>query len=263
MPNTEHPRPPFDTPKDDPLPQETVKSTKVLLVFGIGIVGLCIWSLMQGNKTVSTEIQTAQIQSAQIAGAEPIPPTIKQEEPLAERDPQKIQSKLALYDLIPKVNQKIDDLVEVRAAYFRSNGYELSKRTPTPYDVYLDSQLARINNELAKLVKANQTTLTGTPEQMQIAAPLLLDLQAVSREKLRYSADTKAINDVPDELQSLLKTTSASPYLQLAEIARDADTLGYLSKLQIATDREAELKRIAVTESQRVQPKPQVGLLKR
>lgn len=260
---------PVDTipKKDDKPTEEQVNSFKPLMVVAVLAVGLMTVSWFQGSKTVSTEIrldnaQTPQTQSASVTWAEEVKPTPKPL-PMPERDPQKLQLNLMLLEHLNNAKKTQDQLVEARASWYRSQAQQLAQRNPQSYPMYLAGQLEKVNLALANQVRANQTTLVGTEEQTRVASQLLIDSQAIALEQIRWKVANGEMTDIPEELRSRLTPNATSPYIQIADLARNSDTISYLNKLNLLADREQELKRVAELEQQNLQAaqngvKPQV-----
>lgn len=249
---------PVDRPVVDPKPtEEQINSFKPLMWVAIATCGLIAVSWMQGTKTVSTEIRTAppETQTAAVTGEQPSPmPTATPSAlPMPERDQDQVQLNLMILSHLNNARATQDQLVEARAAWYRLQSQELAQRNPQSYSMYLAGQLDKVNGELAKQVKANQTTLVGTEEQTRIASQLLIDSQAIALEMIRYKVANGQMQNIPEDLRSRLTPSAISPYIQIATVARDSDNIAYLNKLNLLANREEEERRVAALEAQRLQ----------
>ncbi len=242
--------------KDDKPTEEQIDSFKPLLWIGIATLGLIGFSMLQGSKTVSTDIQIAppQVQTATVTGSEEAPkPTEKLKTlPMPERDPDKAQLNLLLIAYSVEGSDALNQLVEARASFLKLEGQQLAVRNPISYPDYLLKQAEKVDIELANLVKADQTTLTGTDAQIAIASKSLVNSLAVALELIRYKVAIGQMvpEDIPEALRSRIIPTAKSPYIFLAARSRDFSNIKDLNKRSLLADREQELKRIAQQEQE-------------
>lgn len=256
----------LDTPKIDLTPvnqpvvsdkptEEQINSFKPLMWVAIATCGLIVFSWMQGSKTVSTEIRSAPVaetQSASTVATEesPVVAPVSKSLPLPERDPDKSRIGVLLLSNLMDGKNAQDQLVEARASFHRLQNQQLSLRNPQDYALYLAGQREKVNIALSNQVRLNQTTLTGTKEQIALASELLIESQAITLEQLRLKVAKGEITDISEELRARLIPTAVSPYVQIAAFARDSDNIGTLDKMNLLADREQELQRVAQKEMQ-------------
>lgn len=259
----------LDTPKIDLTPvnqpvvsdkptEEQINSFKPLMWVAIATCGLIVFSWMQGSKTVSTEIRSAPVaetQSASTVATEeaPVVAPVSKSLPLPERDPDKSRIGVLLLSNLMDGKNAQDQLVEARASFHRLQNQQLSLRNPQDYALYLAGQREKVNIALSNQVRLNQTTLTGTKEQIALASELLIESQAITLEQLRLKVAKGEITDISEELRARLIPTAVSPYVQIAAFARDSDNIGTLDKMNLLADREQELQRVAQKEMQNLQ----------
>lgn len=248
------------TPVDQPVvsdkpTEEQINSFKPLMWVAIATCGLIVFSWMQGSKTVSTEIRSAPVaetQSASTVATEesPVVASVSKSLPLPERDPDKSRIGVLLLSNLMDGKNAQDQLVEARASFHRLQNQQLSLRNPQDYALYLAGQREKVNIALSNQVRLNQTTLTGTKEQIALASELLIESQAITLEQLRLKVAKGEITDISEELRARLIPTAVSPYVQIAAFARDSDNIGTLDKMNLLADREQELQRVAQKEMQ-------------
>lgn len=269
-----------DTPKIDLTPvdqpvvsdkptEEQINSFKPLMWVAIATCGLIGFSMLQGKKEISTEIRTptAETQAATVAGDEeskPVAVAPPKALPMPERDPDKARIGILLLSNLADGKNAQDQLVEARASFHRLQNQQLSQRNPQDYALYLAGQREKVNIALSNQVRLNQTTLTGTKEQIALASELLIESQAITLEQLRLKVAKGEITDIPEDLRARLIPTAVSPYVRLGVFARDSDNIGTLDKMNLLADREQELQRIAKQEQLNLQAaqvgKPQATL---